>query len=101
MGTRQISVRVSDSVFEDLQKIADFAKIDVSKLLRYFTNEKVQEYRINLSGAYEPGFWQDATTWVKFKDTVMQMKALPISDREAIERDIIDTEKTVAELNAE
>jgi hypothetical protein len=101
MATKQISIRVSETVFKELQEISDIAKVDLSRLIRYYTHEKLQEFRIKRSGAYEPGFWQDATTWVKFKDTVMQMKALPTSDREAIERDIIDTEKTVAELNAE
>jgi hypothetical protein len=101
MATKQIRIRVSETVFKELQEISDIANVDLSRLIRYYTYEKLQEFRIKRSGAYEPSFWQDATTWVKFKDAVMQMKALPTSDREAIEQDVIDTERIVAELNAE
>jgi hypothetical protein len=74
MATKQIRIRVSEKVFKELQEISDIAKVDLSRLIRYYTYEKLQEFRIKQLEAYEPEFWQDATTWVKFKDAVMQMK---------------------------
>lgn len=72
-ATKQISIRVSETVFKELQEISDIANVDLSRLIRYYTYEKLQEFRIKKLEAYEPGFWENATTWVKFKDAVMQL----------------------------
>lgn len=106
---KQVHTRVPDSVYNELQDIANLTKIDVSKLLRYFIYRNLEEFRKNKTAAYELDFWREAAAWIKFKDSIQGLKVFPfegtpegnVVKQEEIQAYFKNQEQTVSELNAE